>query len=119
MAAAQYDAEALPSGGAYQFSNPAQGLRATCTSSGARVVATKGKRDCEMDIKLIGYGYGSQMVGLESRNIVASRNRIEHKYSSEKMYRGLSNLRMARLMSSSIDAEMLDDEASAGWTTYG
>ena len=35
------------------------------------------------------------------------------------MYRRLSNLRTARLMSRLVDAKPLDDKASAGWTTYG
>ena len=34
-------------------------------------------------------------------------------------YRRLSNLRLARLMSRSVTTEQLDDEDSAGWTTYG
>jgi len=81
VAAARYNADSTPSGDAYQFSNPAQGLRATFTSSGARFVSSKGRRDRELAIKLIGYGYGSRMTALDSRNIVASRNRIEREYS--------------------------------------
>src|SRR5215813_12607379 len=38
VAAARYNADPQPSPGAYQFSNPAHGLHATFTSSGARVV---------------------------------------------------------------------------------
>ena len=81
VAAARYNADTLPSGDAFRFSNPAQNLRATFTSSGARLVSSKGRRDRELAIKLISYGYGSRMTGLDSRNIVARRNRIEHEYS--------------------------------------
>jgi hypothetical protein len=35
------------------------------------------------------------------------------------MYRRLSNLRLTQLMSRSITNKRPDDEASAGWTTYG
>src|SRR5262245_55319949 len=84
VAAARYDADALPSPDAYQFSNPAQDLRATFTSSGARVVSSPGGRDRELTFKLIGYGYGSRITNLVSRNIVARRNRIEHEYSLQK-----------------------------------
>src|SRR5262245_37740077 len=59
MAAARYNADPLPSPDAYQFSNPAQSLRATFTSSGARVVSSPCGRDRELTFKLIGYGYGS------------------------------------------------------------
>ena len=79
-AAARYNADTTPSGDAYQFSNPSQNLRATFKSSGARFVSSKGGRDRELAIKLIGYGYGSRMTGLDSRNIVARLNRIEHAY---------------------------------------
>ena len=81
MAAARYNSDALASGDAYQFSNPSHNLRATFTSSGARVTSSNGGRDRELTIKLIGYGYGSRMTGLYSRNIVAHQNRIEHEYS--------------------------------------
>jgi len=40
VAAARYNADPMPSGDAYQFSNPTQGLRATFTSSGARFAST-------------------------------------------------------------------------------
>ena len=81
VAAARYNADTMPSVDAYQFSNPVQGLRATFTSSGARFVSSKGGRYRELATKLIGYGYGSRMTALDSRNIVARRNRIEHEYS--------------------------------------
>ncbi len=81
VAAARYNADPLPSPDAYQFSNPAQSLRATFTSSGARVMSSKGGRERELTFKLIGYGYGSRITNLDSRNIVASRNRIEREYS--------------------------------------
>src|SRR5262245_58298256 len=81
MAAARYNADPLPSPNAYQFSNPSQGLRATFTSSGARIVSSPGARDRDLTIKLIGYGYGSRMTELDSQKIVARRNRIEHEYS--------------------------------------
>jgi hypothetical protein len=81
VAAARYNADPMPSPDAYRFSNPAQALRATFTSSGARFVSSKGRWDRELAIKLIGYGYGSRMTALDSRNIVARRNRIEHEYS--------------------------------------
>src|SRR4030095_1570769 len=83
VAAARYNADPLAPG-AYQFSNPAQDLRATFTSSGARVTSSKGGRDRELTIKLIGYGYGSRMTELYSQNIVARQNRIEHEYSLRK-----------------------------------
>src|SRR5262249_39099311 len=81
VAAARYNADGLSSPDTYQFSNPTQGLRATFTSSGARVLSSKGGRDRELTIKLIGYGYGSRMTSLDSSNIVARRNRIEREYS--------------------------------------
>src|SRR5215813_15054130 len=81
VAAARYNANPLPSPDAYQFSNPAQGLRATFTSSGARVVSSPGGRERELTFKLIGYGYGSRMTGLDSQNIVARQNRVEHEYA--------------------------------------
>jgi hypothetical protein len=81
VAAARYNADPAPSGDAYRFSNPAQRIRATFTSSGARFVSSKGGRDRELATKLIGYGYGSRMTTLDSQNIVARRNRIEHEYS--------------------------------------
>src|SRR5262245_41928105 len=84
MAAARYNADALPSPDAYQFSNPAQSLRATFTSSGGRITSSKGGRDRELTFKLIGYGYGSRITNLDSRNIVARQNRIEHEYSQQK-----------------------------------
>src|SRR5262245_55162976 len=84
MAAARYNADALPSPDAYQFSNPAQSLRATFTSSGGRITSSKGGRDRELTFKLIGYGYGSRITNLDSRNIVARQNRIEHEYSRRK-----------------------------------
>jgi uncharacterized protein (TIGR03437 family) len=83
MAAARYSSNTLPSGDAYQFSNPGQDLRATFTSSVARVVSSNGGRDRELTFKLIGYGYGSRMTGLDSRNIVSRQNRIEHEYASQ------------------------------------
>src|SRR5215510_16273426 len=70
MAAARYNADPLPSPDAYQFANPAQSLRATFTLSGARVVSSQGGRDRELTIKLIGYGYGSRITGLDSQHIV-------------------------------------------------
>src|SRR5262245_25668667 len=84
MAAARYNADALPSPDAYQFSNPAQSLRATFTSSGGRITSSKGGRDRELTFKLISYGYGSRITNLDSRNIVARQNRIEHEYSLKK-----------------------------------
>src|SRR5215510_1185353 len=84
MAAARYNVDALPSPDAYQFSNPAQSLRATFTSSGARITSSIGGRDRELTFELIGYGYGSRRTELDSRNIVARRNRIEHEYSLRK-----------------------------------
>src|SRR5262245_42173014 len=83
MAAARYNADPLAPG-AYQFSNPSQGLRATFGSSGARITSSKGGRDRELTFKLIGYGYGSRRTGLDSQNIVARQNRIEHEYSLQK-----------------------------------
>jgi FG-GAP repeat/Putative Ig domain len=77
--ASLYKAEALPSGDAYRFSNPAQGLRATFTPSGARVASSRGGR--ELVIKPIGYGYGRRMTRLDSQKIVARGNRIEHEYA--------------------------------------
>src|SRR5262245_58624713 len=87
--ASLYKAEALPSGDAYRFSNPAQGLRATFTPSGARVASSRGGR--ELVIKPIGYGYGRSGYGrsgygrrmtlLDSQKIVARGNRIEHEYA--------------------------------------
>jgi len=77
--ASLYKAEALPSGDAYRFSNPAQGLRATFTPSGARVASSRGGR--ELGIKPIGYGYGRRMTRLDSQKIVARGNRIEHEYA--------------------------------------
>src|SRR5215510_3624751 len=74
VAAARYNADALPSPDAYQFSNTAQRLRATFTSSGARVMSSKGGRDHELTIKLIGYGYGSRMTRLDSQKIMAHKN---------------------------------------------
>src|SRR5262245_33979745 len=84
--ASLYKAEALPSGDAYRFSNPAQGLRANFTPSGARVAASRGGR--ELIIKPIGYGYGRsgygygrsgygygrRMTRLDSQKIVARGN---------------------------------------------
>src|SRR5215470_9361334 len=81
MAAARYNADSLPSPGAYQFSNPSQGLRSTFTSSGARVVSSNGGRERDLTIKLIGYGYGSRMMELDSQYIVARQNRVEHEYA--------------------------------------
>src|SRR5688572_8663316 len=81
MAAAKYDADTLPTIDAYQFSNPAQGLRATFTSSGARLVSSKGGRERELSVKLTGYGYGSRTAGLDSGKTIVSRNRIEREYS--------------------------------------
>src|SRR5262249_62275459 len=81
VATARYNADHLPSPDAYQFSNPAQGLRATFTSSGARIVSSPGGRERDLTIKLIGYGYGSRMTGLGSQNIVARQNRVEHEYA--------------------------------------
>jgi hypothetical protein len=77
--ASLYKAEALPSGDAYRFSNPAQGLRATFTPSGARVASSRGGR--ELVIKPIGYGYGRRMTRLDSQKIVARGSRIEHEYA--------------------------------------
>jgi len=70
MAAARYNADPLPSPNAYQFSNPSQGLRATFTSSGARIVSSPGARDRDLTIKLIGYGYGSRMTELDSQKFL-------------------------------------------------
>src|SRR5215813_5315136 len=81
MAAARYNADGLPSPDAYQFYNPAQSLRVTFTSSGARIASSKGERERDLTIKLIGYGYGSRMTGLDSQNIVARQNRVEHEYA--------------------------------------
>src|SRR5262249_44429251 len=81
VTAARYNADPLPSPDAYQFSNPARDLRAMFTSSGARIVSSSGGRERELTFKLIGYGYGSRRTGLDSQNIVARRNRIEHEYS--------------------------------------
>ena len=80
--ASLYKAEALPSGDAYRFSNPAQGLRATFTPSGARVASPRGGR--ELVIKPIGYGYGRRMTRLDSQKIVARGNRIEHEYAPKE-----------------------------------
>jgi hypothetical protein len=77
--ASLYKAEALPSDDAYRFSNPAQGLRANFTPSGARVASSRGGR--ELIIKPIGYGYGRRMTRLDSQKIVARGNRIEHEYA--------------------------------------
>src|SRR5262245_46651298 len=77
--ASLYKAEALPSGDAYRFSNPAQGLRATFTPSGARVASSRGGR--ELVINPMGYGYGRRMTRLDSQKIVARGNRIEHEYA--------------------------------------
>ena len=82
VTAARYNADGMLSPDAYRFSNPAQGIRATFTSSGARFVSSKGGRERELTFKLIGYGYGSRMMDLDSKNIVARRNRIEHDYSN-------------------------------------
>jgi hypothetical protein len=81
LAAARYNAEPLPSPHSYKFSNPAHDLRAAFTSSGARVMSSKGGREPELVIKPIGYGYGSRITGLDSQKIVARGNRIEHEYS--------------------------------------
>src|SRR5262245_61700162 len=80
MAAARYNADPLAPN-AYRFSNPAHDLRATFTSSGARIVSSPGARERDLTIKLIGYGYGSRMTGLVSQNIVARQNRVEHEYA--------------------------------------
>jgi hypothetical protein len=77
--ASLYKAEALPSGDAYRFSNPAQGFRATFTPSGARVASSRGGR--ELAIKPIAYGYGRRMTRLDSQKIGARGNRIEHEYA--------------------------------------
>src|SRR5262249_25568681 len=84
VAAARFNADTLPSPDAYQFSNPGQGLRATFTSSRARIVSSKGGRESELTFKVIGYGYGSWRTELYSQNIVARRNLIEHEYSLQK-----------------------------------
>src|SRR5262249_23159965 len=70
VAAARFNADALPSPDTYQFSNPAHGLRATFTSSGARIVSSKGGRDRELTFKLIGYSYGSRRTEIYSQNII-------------------------------------------------
>src|SRR5262245_44259423 len=84
VAAARYNADPLPSPDYYEFSNPAQGIRATLGSSGARITMSKGGPAHELTFKLIGYGYGSRRPALYSQHIVARRNRIEHEYSLKK-----------------------------------
>src|SRR5262249_37909181 len=69
VAAARFNADTLPSPDAYQFSNPGQGLRATFTSSRARIVSSKVGRESELTFKVIGYGYGSRRTELYSQNI--------------------------------------------------
>src|SRR5262245_24595290 len=50
LAAARYNADLMPSGDAYQFTNLAQDIRATFTSSGPRFVSSKGGRYRELAI---------------------------------------------------------------------
>ncbi len=78
MAAARYNSHPLPSAKAYQFSNPANDFRATFTSSGMSVVSANSKRDRELVIELIGYGYGSRLQAASDGTLGANQNRIEN-----------------------------------------
>jgi uncharacterized delta-60 repeat protein len=80
--AAQYAVESAPGtrgeGGSAPFaaSNPAQSLRANFTSEDVRV-RSSGTRDWGINFKLLGYGYGSDIVRLASGGTRARENRVE------------------------------------------